>query len=397
MTMYRARVEAVSGLHVRAGGKWLTCIGNRTVKAGDLVWTDGRCVYGHDQESQSPLVIAPPKEDLAVPIQIGYPPETLFTFRKNELVPVSSSEYVGRLLNDTKGHVYYLNAAAANIDKAGDLYILDGSNAEYRYTMENDLSPSGGLLTDCDNPNPSFAIKKNGHVVAEISLEDVIENTASVAKSYSLGHASALPKDYIGGTQGDAFFWLYYEHRSARLLYSFIENENSWAVIYKVDAEYMCAHYWWTWGEGGYPGSPFRPNVTAEYRIRGFYYIDSADKKKLLCQTEYGSDLQPTGNPFYYVEKLPNHIQAVIDTESINIPIQDGYFFKINYNFVPELLADSLPGTLGIKYNFYSPKGKFLCSLEKSDLSAFQTEAIADWTFTIQRLAEARARFYRRK
>lgn len=55
-------VDTVSGLQVRADGKWLS---NHAVKADDLVWTDGRCVYGHDRESQSPLVIALPKEDWA--------------------------------------------------------------------------------------------------------------------------------------------------------------------------------------------------------------------------------------------------------------------------------------------------------------------------------------------
>ena len=48
--MHRARVKAVSGNRVLADGAWLNCIGNRTVREGEWIWTDGRCVYGHESE-----------------------------------------------------------------------------------------------------------------------------------------------------------------------------------------------------------------------------------------------------------------------------------------------------------------------------------------------------------
>ena len=65
--MYRAKVEQISGSKVRAGGKWLTCIGNKNVRIGDLIYTDGRCVYGYDKESAALLVITPQKDDLVIP------------------------------------------------------------------------------------------------------------------------------------------------------------------------------------------------------------------------------------------------------------------------------------------------------------------------------------------
>lgn len=45
--MHQERVIAVSGSNVLAGGRWLQAIGNQSIEAGDLVWTDGRCVYGN--------------------------------------------------------------------------------------------------------------------------------------------------------------------------------------------------------------------------------------------------------------------------------------------------------------------------------------------------------------
>ena len=54
--MHRARVKAVSGNKVLADGTWLTCIGNHTVYLGEWIWTDGRCVYGHESEGGSSYV-----------------------------------------------------------------------------------------------------------------------------------------------------------------------------------------------------------------------------------------------------------------------------------------------------------------------------------------------------
>ena len=54
--MHRARVKAVSGNRVLADGVWLICIGNRTVYPGEWIWTDGRCVYGHESEGGSSYV-----------------------------------------------------------------------------------------------------------------------------------------------------------------------------------------------------------------------------------------------------------------------------------------------------------------------------------------------------
>ena len=40
--MHRERAAAVNGGKVLAGGRWLRAIGNQSIEAVDLVWTDGR-------------------------------------------------------------------------------------------------------------------------------------------------------------------------------------------------------------------------------------------------------------------------------------------------------------------------------------------------------------------
>jgi len=47
----------VAGKKALAEGKWLTVIGNRSVHNGDWVWTDGRCIYGHESAGGSAPVL----------------------------------------------------------------------------------------------------------------------------------------------------------------------------------------------------------------------------------------------------------------------------------------------------------------------------------------------------
>ena len=50
--------------------KWLTAIGNNAVSVGDLIWTDGKCVYGrHSNVGGVPTIIASKQEE--IPLLIG--------------------------------------------------------------------------------------------------------------------------------------------------------------------------------------------------------------------------------------------------------------------------------------------------------------------------------------
>lgn len=60
--MHQERVTAVSGSNVLAGGRWLRAIGNQSIEAGDLIWTDGRCVYGNSAEGGETAPVAVGRE-----------------------------------------------------------------------------------------------------------------------------------------------------------------------------------------------------------------------------------------------------------------------------------------------------------------------------------------------
>ena len=72
--MKQVRVSAVNGRKVQAAGKWLTTIGNRNISVGDLVWTDGKCVYGHSSTSGgAPTIIASKPEEIPLLIGVDIP------------------------------------------------------------------------------------------------------------------------------------------------------------------------------------------------------------------------------------------------------------------------------------------------------------------------------------
>ena len=154
--MYRARVDSVSGTKVFAAGKWLQCIGNKNVRVGDYIWTDGRCVYGNNQVPQQPLVIPTSKDDEGIPIlHSNYTTITYLSLLKNKLKPIAETNHysLSEMINNRKGQVFFHKYLAANVDEQGNIFVLKNiKNGE------------------------SVAIYKNGFIVREIDLKQFFED-----------------------------------------------------------------------------------------------------------------------------------------------------------------------------------------------------------------------------
>ena len=135
--MYWSVAEAVSGLKVFANGKWLTCIGNKPVRVGDRIWTDGRCVYGFLKEAQSPMVIVPPqREDWAVPIVID---RRAYVYTKEGLQELGEMTWIGsyyksykNISNNTTGKVCGINI---NFDHLYDALFAINVNGANVYVL----------------------------------------------------------------------------------------------------------------------------------------------------------------------------------------------------------------------------------------------------------------------
>lgn len=209
--MYRTTAEIVSGTRVYADGKWLRCIGNKRVSVGDRIWTDGRCVYGHEQEAQQPQVITAQEDDEGIPILID---QTLpvgdylankksyyvYNSRLKTLKPPESLGFTGtEMINDAKRNAYLVSYDGAstfyatNIDKSGTVYKLIGTNTRIK-------------------------IYKNEEEVSTISLSDLItRQTKETINSISTG-------SWQRNSDPSSTYKVFGR-------FAVIENENDWNVL----------------------------------------------------------------------------------------------------------------------------------------------------------------------
>lgn len=225
--MHQTRVTAVNGRKVQADGKWLISIGNKDVSVGDWIWTDGKCVYGHESAGGGGYV--PATNDGAVPILSSSRHYAIYG--KQGYSFLSEGESHG---NMTQGKSAYGFPSGddlldADIDGAGNLYALHSGKYEYKsnigYFLKNydirryrgdinytavhypyidftgtrdDISyyePEYCVCYDCEIPgdgtpteeNTLVTIKKNGETIAEIDLRRLFpeDNLDRVAFRYA--------------------------------------------------------------------------------------------------------------------------------------------------------------------------------------------------------------------
>ena len=324
--MYRVRAEKVSGNRVFAKGVWLTCIGNKPVSVGDLIYTDGRCVYGFYQESQQPLVITTSR-----PIDDGIPIITVndrnkhlyYTYRKGILQETVPHDENGKeirdnstimMINGYKDEVYFEDAPngvvnnlkrpiiAANVDKQGNLYRMVNA-------------------------------RQDGNV--EIWKNDACIKTLS----------------YEQGNNYHTIAW------------GFIENENDWAYILGVNLEsdivedinlYLNGHWYDKKCTTNYVGNAYFCNSEGisvniarwTGTLVSYGYPDPWD--------EYGQSMYPGYDAILYKN------EETLSCDGVKFPMQDGYYFTMS-NALP------LPTHYGgapwmATKNIYSPNGNLLFS-----------------------------------
>ncbi len=384
--MYRARVEAVSGLKVRAGGKWLTCIGNRNIKVGDLIWTDGRCVYGYEQTPQQPFVITAP-EKWGIPVFADN--NTGFTFAKNNLEYIGNiGKYTDKLIN-TKNAVYAIPGIACNIDTGNNIYqIFAIGNGDAYFHEYIPIGDTGGAiyervgfrrqflnidekvqkddiyeysrrnyqLVDNDDPLPNLytggdfnclqeglsyiSVKKNGESIFDLDI-------AKLANEKLKSWYNPSPRPVV---VADGYIYYYFtEIQYSNNLWGFIENENRWffTVCISCWAEDHCSDF----GGGN-------QDIVDESNFFGYdstYYFDSTGKQERIFNS-----VVKRYEDYYHNTGTRSVIQDDFGkAKGIKFILQDGYYFYMTDFF-------SRTGWGGIpecaKYEIYSPDDKLIFS-----------------------------------
>lgn len=365
MTMYRARVDQVDGWRVRAGGKWLRCIGNRAVRVGELVWTDGRCVYGYDKDGVQPIVITNPQkppEEFGIPIKDNkgfYLFDTALHFNGEH-----NNSY-GIINNVSK--VFYLHTEntdeeiiAGNCDKLGDTYALTRQ------------AINGFRLIDGADNCQYYILRiyKNNEVVKTISTKDYAKEANTLCRN----QIPVCP-------QAEQF------DTSATIGWGFIENADNWAFIVIAGTIGNTDPTAWelatdiTWSDylDAHSDDPsVTPPTEHDIGVTYMSLFKGIDENKCWYEKAYYVD--STGNQLtlftlnvkqvYYIDEMSGlHIvsaRRVTENNSLEIsdslnnfhfPMQDGFYFTMTPIPYSKFFSHITGAPPFAEKTIYSPEG----------------------------------------
>ena len=357
--MYRVRAEAISGKNVYAGGKWLRCIGNKNVHVGELVWTDGRCVYGNHHVPQQPLVItAPPQANEIIPIFEKYYPvdKDYACFSLDSRNGKSSLEAEWQnikgydfslMANNSNGFYYLYDTAARNnyphgfigeynnktilneyyrgerlavniaCDDNGNFFAINEhfspilNDLYYGYGSETPSGPYRWVWYDVSNVFDKVEIQKGSEIVHEIDLKPFIEETKNACHD---------TRPFV--FEQFCHYWATVS-RADYVVRSYIENENNWAFFVACYAMKFIEFDESNRKPAGYPHE-FEILVPCENNyLQRIYYFDSKGTCEVvvdLYEDEYFPD------PYSYGEMRRSKEEKYLN--QIKFPLGKGYYYK---------------------------------------------------------------------
>lgn len=163
--MRQAQVTDISGRHVCVSGRWVTCIGNRTPSVGDLVWTDGRCVYGNEQEGGGSSVVAGGGSK-GIPILIYHRAYLMEHEKSRRVGTLEDVEYMVH----RKNHIAYFSwedrIADADVDSQGNIYEVVGASGIEWFPKEPGVT---------DPQDFTITVKKNQDVLQRVDVSAYYE------------------------------------------------------------------------------------------------------------------------------------------------------------------------------------------------------------------------------
>ena len=290
--MYKSIVEKVSGKNVYAGGKWLTCIGNKSVSVGDSIYTDGRCVYGFYQESQQPMVITSPKVEEVIPILARISGTTRLYCYVLKLPSMKLIEIDNVILKAQGIHMLIMpddtSKEAFYIQKWGTLQLyncnLDAENNFYEIICTRRNADIDHFVV--------ITIRKNDKVVETRTFKNLRRNP------------------YMDG--------YYYED----IVFARIENEYDWAIGIKI-REYGGVKF----TEPDIPEDPYDTVISLDEYDTDTYLITPTETIRITTDTEYRTNYKGYGDGILPDISLT---QSFNIPTGVKIPAHNGYYFVIN-------------------------------------------------------------------
>ena len=331
--MKQVRVTAVNRRKIQANGKWLTAIGNNAVSVGALVWTDGKCVYGHHSDAGgAPTIIANKPEE--IPLLIGKysvsegnqygaynPRKGVNVFRHGEKHDglINTRSKFALIDNNTEDKLYWEDVS---MDVDGNIYGIESGQTNHEGTYRAD-SPVG--------------IYANGNCISSFSMVDLMDGTIADA-------VARVAPDSDGTAQDISI---------AGKIFS---ADDYWFIVHDV----ATAHKW----------IPYPPFISYGsdtcYIVRRWLVTPSSTvqiyEESVFCRSwplEYWrSDCEIDYSPPWVKE--------------VRLPLGDGYYYILGGNPTPSVTTRPHSGVSvffleygGYTAYLYSPEDKLIATLSK--------------------------------
>lgn len=338
--MYKAKVEQVNGINVRAGGKWLRCIGNKNVRVGDLIWTDGRCVYGYEKESMTPLVATVTNCNFGVPLRCGDD----FYYFDHKLNFVANEPNISGEITNNRKFVWGVTEKfiAGNCDNSNNIYTMVERRSATPYSAYS--------LVD---------IKMNGKVVTTIDTSKFCNECREKA-------LALVPYEPVH----------YYANSYTNIVWAFIENLNNWAIVVSSKADAASNLELWEHAmeiaAERKPGEPDSDPYDVFYNIRvnysgledhnayvdEAYYIDAAGKQVQLLNGTVIYELNPHIPTGFVPAIYESRITSTNFNENISdfqFPMHDDFFLKMELLPLSDFSSAYFGFSDAVKLIVYSP------------------------------------------
>lgn len=331
--MKQVRVTAVNGRKIQAAGKWLTAIGNNAVSVGDLVWTDGRCVYGrHSDAGGSPTIIGSKPDE--IPLLIGKysvsegtqygaynPRKGVNIFRHGEKHDglVNTKSKFSLIDNNADANLYWEDVS---MDKEGIIYGIDSGQSNHDGTYR------------ADSPVRIYA---DGNCILSFSMVELMEKTKADAIERVASDSDSSAQDLsIGG--------------------KIFSADDYWFIVHDV----ATAHKWIE-----YPPFISYGSDTC-YNVRRWLVTPSSTtliyEESAFCR----------GWPLIYWEWDCEIDYSPPAISEVRLPLGDGYYYILGGNPTPSITNVPHKGISvffleygGYTAYLYSPEDRLIATLSK--------------------------------
>ena len=299
--MERAIAKAVKGRRVLADGRWLTCIGNKNVKAGDVIWTDGRCVYGNQSEGGGCcLPIDLPLSGIPI---LGKKGKHQY-FAKDMLQDAGDGEEHSRMLNNGRKYQFFDldQLLDAEFDDKGNLYTLESGGATYNFDRM-EYESFGDLC-----------LARNGEAIMEFDILPCLKRQCEKASKEAETLVSPMAGDNPGSSTAIEF-------TQCLIMNGKVDVYGNYALV--LDTIVDAAHEEWA-----YQTMPGPWGSTGTTYIMQNIGRSSCQQRSLITREEEQVYMEGiwTDTTLYEGDGSHEETQWDLPAGALRLPLQDGYY-----------------------------------------------------------------------